>query len=69
MRKVLKAGGCVSSSKSVPANSSSSASMAAAAKPAGADDDEEWATVSCQGLRSAVPHDGVLVLVSACQFA
>lgn len=46
MRKVLKAGGCVSSRKAVPANSSSNASMAAVAKPSGEDDDgEEWATV------------------------
>lgn len=46
MRKVLKAGGCVSSNKAVPANSSSNASMAAVAKPSGENDDgEEWATV------------------------
>jgi hypothetical protein len=46
MRKVLKAGGCVSSSKRMAAGSSSSASMAAVAKPSGGDDEEEWATVS-----------------------
>lgn len=49
MRKVLKAGGCVSSSKAAGGSSSSNASMAAAAKPPGGDDEEEWATVRVRG--------------------
>lgn len=59
MRKVLTAGGCVSSSKSAPANSGNS-SMAAAAKPSGGEDEEEWATVS--GLAyTYMPHVGFVV--------